>query len=171
MVSVRETCSRRWRGHANNCSILNVALLLRHGVLIFVHEDVIEPFVQESDERLVANRLQSSILHRMRSLNHNLTVVGDDAQSCSAYPEQGTRSREEPRRTQEDRRFHRLDGLDRLSAASSQAAFLHQQLAARKTRRQRTYSGCGGVEFAFDYRLVRRNRLGARTVFFGNELF
>ena len=28
------------------------------GVLIFVHEDVIEPFVQESDERLVAKQMK-----------------------------------------------------------------------------------------------------------------
>ena len=33
------------------------------------------------DEYQDTNRLQSSILHRMRSLNRNLTVVGDDAQS------------------------------------------------------------------------------------------
>jgi hypothetical protein len=28
------------------------------GVLIFVHEDVIEPFVQESDQRLVAKQMK-----------------------------------------------------------------------------------------------------------------
>ena len=33
------------------------------------------------DEYQDTNRLQASILHRMRSLNRNLTVVGDDAQS------------------------------------------------------------------------------------------
>ena len=28
------------------------------GVLIFVHEDVIEPFVQESDQRLIAKQMK-----------------------------------------------------------------------------------------------------------------
>ena len=37
------------------------------------------------DEYQDTNRLQSSILHRMRSLNHNLTVVGDDAQSIYSF--------------------------------------------------------------------------------------
>jgi DNA helicase-2/ATP-dependent DNA helicase PcrA len=37
------------------------------------------------DEYQDTNRLQSSILRRMRSLNHNLTVVGDDAQSIYSF--------------------------------------------------------------------------------------
>ena len=37
------------------------------------------------DEYQDTNRLQSSILHRMRSLNRNLTVVGDDAQSIYSF--------------------------------------------------------------------------------------
>jgi DNA helicase-2/ATP-dependent DNA helicase PcrA len=37
------------------------------------------------DECQDTNRLQSSILHRMRSLNRNLTVVGDDAQSIYSF--------------------------------------------------------------------------------------
>jgi superfamily I DNA/RNA helicase len=37
------------------------------------------------DEYQDTNRLQFSILHRMRSLNHNLTVVGDDAQSIYSF--------------------------------------------------------------------------------------
>ena len=37
------------------------------------------------DEYQDTNRLQSSILHRMRSLNHNLTVVGDDSQSIYSF--------------------------------------------------------------------------------------
>jgi hypothetical protein len=38
----------RWR--IENCSPV--------GILILVHEDVIEPFVQESDERLVAKEMK-----------------------------------------------------------------------------------------------------------------
>jgi ATP-dependent DNA helicase UvrD/PcrA len=37
------------------------------------------------DEYQDTNRLQSSILHRMRSLNRNLIVVGDDAQSIYSF--------------------------------------------------------------------------------------
>ena len=37
------------------------------------------------DEYQDTNRLQSSILHRMRSLNRNLTVVGDDAQRIYSF--------------------------------------------------------------------------------------
>ena len=37
------------------------------------------------DEYQDTNRLQSSILHRMRSVNHNLTVVGDDAQNIYSF--------------------------------------------------------------------------------------
>ena len=37
------------------------------------------------DEYQDTNRLQASILHRMRSLNRNLTVVGDDAQSIYSF--------------------------------------------------------------------------------------
>ena len=37
------------------------------------------------DEYQDTNRLQFSILHRMRSLNRNLTVVGDDAQSIYSF--------------------------------------------------------------------------------------
>ena len=37
------------------------------------------------DEYQDTSRLQSSILHRMRSLNRNLTVVGDDAQSIYSF--------------------------------------------------------------------------------------
>ena len=37
------------------------------------------------DEYQDTNLLQSSILHRMRSLNRNLTVVGDDAQSIYSF--------------------------------------------------------------------------------------
>ena len=37
------------------------------------------------DEYQDTNRLQSSILHRMRALDRNLTVVGDDAQSIYSF--------------------------------------------------------------------------------------
>jgi hypothetical protein len=37
------------------------------------------------DEYQDTNRLQFSILHRMRALDRNLTVVGDDAQSIYSF--------------------------------------------------------------------------------------
>ena len=70
----------------------------------------------------------------------------------------------ESRRTQEDRRFHRVDGVDGIRAAAGHTAFLYQQLAAGETRWQRTHAGGGGVEFAFDHHLAGWNRAGAWTV-------
>ena len=60
------------------------------------------------DEYQDTNRLQFSILHRMRALDRNLTVVGDDAQSIYSF-----RAAEVRKHSRFPRRISRRDGWSR----------------------------------------------------------
>jgi superfamily I DNA/RNA helicase len=86
------------------------------------------------DEYQDTNRLQFSILHRMRSLNHNLTVVGDDAQSIDFVVEKVLE--------------HNESGLGlRRQAILVRTAYWSDHLEVELIRRNIPYHKYGGLKF------------------------